>query len=142
MAVDHFSGAGFSARVTSGDPPGHEWLRGPPLGFCLAVSLICLASGTFPLAAQGLGLGAASEDRPIAISAASGIEWQQDAQVYVARGNAIAKRGTTEVYADTLTAHYRPSKGPGGDTEVYRLVWAVQRRADCHQGSCPRGSWS
>jgi lipopolysaccharide export system protein LptA len=73
------------------------------------------------LVAQGIGLGAASEDRPIAISAASGIEWQQDAQVYIARGNAVAKRGTTEVSADTLTAHYRPNKGEGGDTEIYRL---------------------
>ena len=68
-----------------------------------------------------MNLGAASEDRPIAISATSGIEWQQDAQVYIARGNATAKRGTTEVYADTLTAHYRPSKAAGGETEIYRL---------------------
>ncbi len=49
------------------------------------------------------------------------MEWQQDAQVYIARGNAVAKRGTTEVHADTLTAHYRKSKGTGGDTEIYRL---------------------
>jgi lipopolysaccharide export system protein LptA len=83
--------------------------------------LVWLSAGTPPLAAQGLGLGAASEDRPIAISAASGIEWQQDAQVYIARGNAVAKRGTTEVSADTLTAHYRPNKGEGSDTEIYRL---------------------
>ena len=45
----------------------------------------------------------------------------------------MAKRGTTEVHADTLTAHYRPSKGTGdkatgdkatgegGETEIYRL---------------------
>jgi lipopolysaccharide export system protein LptA len=68
-----------------------------------------------------LNLGGASEDRPIAISATLGIEWQQDAQVYIARGNAAAKRGTTEVYADTLTAHYRPSKVAGSETEIYRL---------------------
>jgi lipopolysaccharide export system protein LptA len=84
-------------------------------------ALVWVTSGAPPLAAQGLGLGAASEDRPIAISAASGIEWQQDAQVYIARGNAVAKRGTTEVSADTLTAHYRPNKGEGSDTEIYRL---------------------
>ena len=120
MAVDHFHSGRFSARVTPGDPPGCELLR-RPLGLCLAVLLVCLSSGPCPLAAQGLGLGAASADRPIAISAEAGIEWQQDAQVYIARGNAVAKRGTTEVYADTLTAHYRPSKGAGGDTEVYRL---------------------
>jgi lipopolysaccharide export system protein LptA len=68
-----------------------------------------------------LSLGNVSEDRPIEISADSGIEWQQDAQIYIARGNAKAKRGTTEVYADTLTAHYRPMKGSGGETEIYRL---------------------
>jgi lipopolysaccharide export system protein LptA len=82
---------------------------------------VYLCSAWPPAAAQGLNLGAASEDRPIAISATSGIEWQQDAQVYIARGNATAKRGTTEVYADTLTAHYRPSKAAGSETEIYRL---------------------
>ena len=120
MAVDHFYSGRISARVAPGDRPGYELLPGP-LVLCLAVLLVCLSSGPFPLAAQGLGLGTVSEDRPIAISAASGIEWQQDAQVYIARGNAVATRGTTEVSADTLTAHYRPSKGAGGDTEVHRL---------------------
>jgi lipopolysaccharide export system protein LptA len=71
--------------------------------------------------AQGLSLGSVSEDRPIEISADAGIEWQQDAQVYIARGNAIAKRGRTEVHADTLTAHYRKSKGSNGENEIYRL---------------------
>src|SRR6516165_7888587 len=90
-------------------------------GICVALVLLRLLSAGTPAAAQGLNLGPASEDRPIAISANSGIEWQQDAQVYIARGNAVAKRGTTEVYADTLTAHYRPSKAAGGETEIYRL---------------------
>src|ERR1700720_1241435 len=74
--------------------------------------LVCV--GGLPRAvAQGLSLGGVSEDRPIEVSADHGIEWQQDAQVYIARGNAMAKRGTTEVHADTLIAHYRPSKGTG-----------------------------
>jgi lipopolysaccharide export system protein LptA len=85
--------------------------------------IVCLCgTADSPCAtAQGLSLGNVSEDRPIEISADSGIEWQQDAQVYIARGNAMAKRGTTEVHADTLIAHYRPSKGTGGETEIYRL---------------------
>jgi lipopolysaccharide export system protein LptA len=88
-----------------------------------AIGFTCIGglSGSPRGAAQGLSLGNVSEDRPIEISADSGIEWQQDAQVYIARGNAIAKRGTTEVHADTLIAHYRPSKGTGGETEIYRL---------------------
>jgi lipopolysaccharide export system protein LptA len=87
----------------------------------LALALVCCVSGVPLSSAQGLSLGGVSEDRPVEVSADSGIEWQQDAKVYIARGNAIAKRGTTEVHADTLTAHYRPSKGAGGETEVYRL---------------------
>jgi len=81
----------------------------------------CGLCGSLDGFAQGLSLGSVSEDRPIDISADSGIEWQQNAQIYVARGNAVAKRGATEVHADTLTAHYRPSKGTGGETEIYRL---------------------
>jgi lipopolysaccharide export system protein LptA len=119
MAADHFRGR-ISTRVISRNHLGSP-TRSLAREAFVAALLVCLSSGDLPLAAQGLGLGAVSEDRPIAISASSGIEWQQDAQIYIARGNAVARRGTTEVSADTLTAHYRPSKGAGGDTEVYRL---------------------
>ena len=87
-----------------------------------AAALVCCCWFT-PLAAaaQGLSLGSVSDDKPIEISANSGMEWQQDAQVYIARGNAVAKRGATEVHADTLTAHYRKRKGTGSDAEIYRL---------------------
>jgi lipopolysaccharide export system protein LptA len=87
----------------------------------LAASLVGGLLSAPPAPAQGLSLGGVSEDRPIEISADSGIEWQQDAKVYIARGNAVAKRGTSEVHADTLIAHYRPAKGAGGDSEIYRL---------------------
>lgn len=91
-----------------------------------AIVLTCVACavvsfGSADTSAQGLSLGNVSEARPIEISADGGIEWHQDAQVYIARGNAMAKRGTTEVHADALTAHYRPNKGSGGETEIYRL---------------------
>jgi lipopolysaccharide export system protein LptA len=60
------------------------------------------------------------------VTADTGIEWQKQAQVYVARGNAVATRGATQVRADTLTAFYRPAKGVQGASdiggnEVYRL---------------------
>ena len=90
----------------------------------LAALLGVLALGSVDAPAQGLNLGGASTDnRPIDITADSGIEWQQQAQVYIARGNAVATRGTSEVHADTLTAHYRPSKSKTaeGGNEVYRL---------------------
>jgi lipopolysaccharide export system protein LptA len=90
----------------------------------ILAAVLWLALAGFPgpqVAAQGLGLGAANDGRPIEVTADSGIEWQQNAQIYVARGNAMAKRGNTEVHADTLTAHYRKAKGAEGGTEIYRL---------------------
>jgi lipopolysaccharide export system protein LptA len=77
-----------------------------------------------PSPAQGLNpLSASSNPQPIDITADNGIEWQQDKHLYVARGNAVAVRGTSEVHADTLTAYYRPSKAKNaeGGNEVYRL---------------------
>jgi lipopolysaccharide export system protein LptA len=100
--------------------------RAPPLLLALALALLpaIWVLQPHPVRAQGLNpLGASSDSRPIDITADSGIEWQQDKQVYIARGNAVATRGTSEVHADTLTAHYRPSKDKSaqGGNEVYRL---------------------
>ena len=120
MPANHFADGRILARPIFGGPPTFPF-QPRWSGICFAWLLLCLWSAGPPTAAQGLNLGAASEDRPIAISATSGIEWQQDAQVYIARGNATAKRGTTEVDADKLTARYRPSKAAGGETEIYRL---------------------
>src|SRR5712691_9227055 len=70
---------------------------------------------------------APNDNQPLQIQADSGIEWQQDAHLYIARGNAVAIRGSSEVHADTLIAHYREVKGgstssnTGGNTEVYRV---------------------
>lgn len=96
----------------------------PRLVPAFAVALIAWAVGPVSSAAQALNpLGPSRDAQPINITAQSGIEWQQDKQVYVARGNAVAARGTSEVHADTLIAHYRPSKSKSaeGGNEVYRL---------------------
>ena len=65
------------------------------------------------------------DDQPLQIQADFGIEWQQNAHLYVARGNAVATRGDSEVHADMLVAHYRDAKGSntntGGNTEIYRI---------------------
>jgi lipopolysaccharide export system protein LptA len=95
--------------------------RWPAFGLAMLIGSVCqpqLGAAQMPSP-----LGASSDARPIDITADSGIEWQQDKQVYVARGNAVAKRGANEVHADTLTAHYRPSKSKSaeGGNEVYRL---------------------
>jgi lipopolysaccharide export system protein LptA len=96
-------------------------LRRLVLGLALVLSSWLCRPGM----AQGLNpLTAGSDSQPITITADNGIEWDQNRQVYVARGNAVAIRGTSEVHADVLTAHYRPTKsksqGEGGN-EVYRL---------------------
>jgi lipopolysaccharide export system protein LptA len=73
-------------------------------------------------AAPGLtSAGPAPADSPaaIVIEAAQGIEWQRDARTVIARGNATAKRGDTEVRADVLTARYR--ERPDGSYEVSRI---------------------
>ena len=70
------------------------------------------------------------DSSPIEVNADQGIEWQQDANVFIARGNATATRGTTVVRADELRAYYRSSKNrddvnaaqPGvGNSEIWRL---------------------
>lgn len=96
--------------------------RGRPAGRIAAALFALSFALTLPLApgarAQGLTLGGPSNKQPVTISADSGIEWQQNAKVYIARGHAVATRGATRVAADTLTAHYRQKKG---GSEIYRL---------------------
>src|SRR5260370_343123 len=67
--------------------------------------------------------GQADNGQPMQIQADSGIEWQQDQHLYIARGNAVATRGAGEVHADMLIAHYREAKSgnTGGNSEIYRV---------------------
>lgn len=100
---------------TMSRPPGTA-------AFSLVLALALLPWGVAPSGALAQTI-AASDDQPIHIQADSGIEWQQNARLYIARGNAVAARGSGEVRADTLIAHYRDGKasGTGGDTEIYRV---------------------
>lgn len=49
----------------------------------------------------------------------NGIEWRRDEQILIARGNAVAKRGTSRVDADELQALYRDRDG---NSEIYRII--------------------
>jgi lipopolysaccharide export system protein LptA len=93
------------------------------IGVAIGLCAVSATGGPVQAVAQGLNpLASTSNSLPIDISAAAGIEWDQNKQIYVARGNAVARRGTSEVHADVLTAHYRPSKNKSdGGNEVYRL---------------------
>lgn len=75
--------------------------------------------------AEAFGMSSDSKD-PIEVYADNGIEWVQDSQQFVARGNARAIRGRLEVRGDTLTAYYRRAGGAngsptGGGSQIYRL---------------------
>jgi lipopolysaccharide export system protein LptA len=99
----------------------------------LGLALLLASLPASRLAAQLLN--APNDNLPLQVQADSGIEWQQNNQLYIARGNAVATRGPSEVHADTLIAHYREVKGapaaanspdnsggnPGGNTEIYRV---------------------
>jgi lipopolysaccharide export system protein LptA len=83
-----------------------------------AIGVALLLCG-IPLSRPSAQPVAPDDNQPIQIQADSGIEWQQDAHLYIARGNAVAIRGPGEIHADTLIAHYREVKG--GNTEIYRV---------------------
>ncbi len=70
------------------------------------------------LASSGYAQTATVSSSSLEIKADNGIEWRRDQNIYVARGNAVAKRGGLEVRADRLFAFYREA---GGTTEFYRL---------------------
>ena len=58
-------------------------------------------------------------DKPIEVYAHEGIEWDQNAGTYIARGNARAIQGDITVYGSVLTARYR--KTADGGSEIWRL---------------------
>lgn len=62
----------------------------------------------------------AGEGLPVAVEAAGAIEWHQEQKAYVARGDALARRGDLTVTADVLIAYYRDL--PQGGTEIWRLA--------------------
>jgi lipopolysaccharide export system protein LptA len=78
-----------------------------------------------PISAAFAQLSTADSGVPINIQADNGIEWQQDKQLYIARGNAVATRGAGSIKADTLIAHYRKVQGTAANTdngtEIYRI---------------------
>jgi lipopolysaccharide export system protein LptA len=88
----------------------------------LAPVLAALAAGillTSPVMAQVPGAGS-GQGLPIAVDADQAIEWHQEQKAYVARGNAVAKRGDVTITGDTLVAYYRDI--PTGGTEIFRLA--------------------
>jgi len=81
------------------------------------LALVLAAAG-----AEGQGLSGLTggDDGPLRIEADEGIEWRRNEQVYIARGNAVARRESVTVHGETLVAHYRDRAG-GDGTEIHRI---------------------
>ncbi|WP_158742357.1 LptA/OstA family protein [Acidisphaera sp. L21] len=60
--------------------------------------------------AQGIDM---TKGGPVEVTSRDGMEWHQDEQIIVAKGDAKAVRGTVTVTADQLIAHYRKKAGTG-----------------------------
>jgi lipopolysaccharide export system protein LptA len=83
-------------------------------GFILSLlSFPALLSSASIADAQTLDL-ASTNDAPIEVQADNGIEWQQDNEVLIARGNARAIRAGVTVFADVLRAYYHKDATSGG----------------------------
>lgn len=85
------------------------------LAVCVLLTQTAFAQTQNQTQQQRLGGG------PVAIEAASGIEWRRDEQVYIASGNAKATQGDVTVTADKLIARYRDGKGGKGGPDIYRV---------------------
>ena len=73
--------------------------------------------------AQDINLASGSPDGPLEIYADNGIEWQQNQQLIIAQGNAIAKRANVTINADELRAYYTETgeATEGNNTNIHRL---------------------
>ena len=74
----------------------------------IQLSPVLAADAPAPPAADA---GQAHESGPLDITADHDLEWLQQDKAYVARGNAVAKRGNVTVSGDMLIAFYRPKAG-------------------------------
>lgn len=81
--------------------------------------VLALFSNIAPSSGQSLNLNSGKSGTPLEIHATNGVEWQQEKQIFIARGNAKAIRGTLTLLANELAAHYREVEG--GNTQVYLL---------------------
>ena len=80
-----------------------------------AIAVLCACLWAVTASAQD---AVTAGNSALQINADDGIEWRRDEQVYIARGNAVAKREDLSVSADRLLAYYRDV---AGETEFYRI---------------------
>ncbi|SCA55446.1 conserved exported hypothetical protein [Candidatus Terasakiella magnetica] len=89
-----------------------------------ALALLIASSCALSVAhAQDINLASGSPNAPLEIYADNGIEWQQNSQLIIAQGNAVAKRAGVTLNADELRAYYLEDEGQpeGSNTNIHRL---------------------
>lgn len=132
-AASAFAAAGQSPQPTVPPSPGPPpATAGPPTGTpppSPAASKAAAApgspgtggdaTGALPGGGGAFGLPSDKDNLPVAVEADQGIEWQQQKQIYIARGNAKAIRGDVTVYGQVLMAYYR--KTAAGGSDIWRL---------------------
>ena len=84
----------------------------------LGAAVLGLSGMAHDTVANPLGL-AQNGTGGLEVESDNGIEWRRNEQVLIARGNAVAKRGTSRVDADELQALYRDRDG---NSEIYRII--------------------
>ncbi|WP_296987591.1 LptA/OstA family protein [Thalassospira sp. UBA1131] len=87
-------------------------------GFMLGAAALGLSTMAKHAAANPLGL-AQNGSGGLEVESDNGIEWRRNEQILIARGNAVAKRGSSRVDADELQALYRDRDG---NSEIYRII--------------------
>lgn len=93
--------------------------------YFLAAALAVVLLNSSSAFTQTLNL-ASTNDAPIEVYADNGIEWQQDNEVLIARGNARAVRAGVNIYADVLRAYYK--RDASGNSDLSRLDGAGKVR--------------
>lgn len=97
--------------------------------FALLFASLGVAAAPAPAATDDGG----RDQGVLEVTADRDLEWLQQDHAYVARGNAVAKRGTVTLSGDTLIAFYRPAASPPGAQ--------VKPAPAAKQGATPKGSF-
>jgi lipopolysaccharide export system protein LptA len=99
-----------------------------------SIALAPVTSWAQAAAATGGGLDMTNDSAgPVEVEANNGIEWQQGQQRFVARGNAVASRGSVSIHADELIAYYGDSTGGAtGDGAAQAAGMGDIKRLEAH----------
>jgi lipopolysaccharide export system protein LptA len=93
------------------------------------ITALCL----MPIAAQAQQAG----KQPLEVTAQKTLEWDRNNKTFIARQDAIAKQGTTELHGDTLTAKY--TEGTDGKGMTVNRIDAVGNVMIVSEGSRATG---